>query len=73
MLDVNLFRIREKKQGRGKGKFITNICKKCESEETKEYRKTDRGIAAEVVRRTKYTCKIRNLPFDLDKDWVFQN
>ena len=71
MLDVNLFRIREKKKGRGKGKFISNICRSCEQIMVEDYRRTDRGIAAEIVRRTKSVCKKNNLPFDLDKDWVF--
>ncbi len=72
MLDVKLFRVREKKRGRGKGKYINNICKECEHKSVEDYRRTDRGIAAEIVRRTKYNCKVRSLPFDLDKDWVFE-
>lgn len=71
MLDVNLFRVREKRQGRGKGKFINNVCRRCEQKSVEDYRRTDRGIAAEIVRRTKHTCKKYSLPFDLDKDWVF--
>lgn len=70
MLDVNLFRIREKKSGRGKGKYINNTCRQCEMHEVEEYRKSERGLAAEIVRRTKYNCKKNSLPFDLDKDWV---
>lgn len=72
MLDVTFFRIKEKKTGRGKGKYITNICKQCEQNQVAEYRKTDRGIAAEIVRRTKSVSKIESLLFDLDKDWVFE-
>lgn len=72
MLDIELFRIKEKKQGRGKGKYRNNICSKCEQGRVADYRRTDRGIAAEIVRRTKYTCKVGSLPFDLDKDWVFE-
>lgn len=70
MLHIDLFRIREKKKGRGKGKYINNTCKQCEDRQVTEYRRTDRGIAAEIVRRTKSVCKKESLPHDLDKDWV---
>lgn len=70
MLEVKLFRIREKKQGRGKGKYINNICRKCEHLMVEDYRRTECGVAAEIVRRTKYVCKKEKLPFDLDKEWV---
>lgn len=72
MLDVSLFRVREKKSGRGKGKYINNTCKKCEAFLIDEYRATDKGIAAEIARRTKYVCKADNLPYDLDKDWILE-
>lgn len=70
MLDVNLFRVREKKRGRGKGKYINNICKDCEQGMVEDYRRTDLGMAAEIVRRTKAVCKKDSLPFDLDREWV---
>ena len=70
MLNVSLFRVREKKSGRGKGKYINNTCRDCDNKLVTEYRRTDKGIAAEIVRRTKSTCKKENLPFDLDKEWV---
>ena len=71
MLNVNLFRVREKKKGRGKGKFIGNVCRSCEQKMVEDYRRTDRGIAADIVRRLKSVCKKERLAFDLDKDWVF--
>ncbi len=70
MLDVKLFRVREKKHGRGKGKFINSVCMKCEQDTVADYRRTDRGIAAEIARRAKYKCKQLSLPYDLDKEWV---
>jgi stalled ribosome alternative rescue factor ArfA len=70
MLDVELFRIKEKKKGRGKGKYINNVCKQCEQLQVEEYRLTDIGIASEIVRRHKHVCKKQNLPFDLDREWV---
>lgn len=70
MLDVGLFRVREKKSGRGKGKYINNTCRKCEKDDVDEYRMTDIGIAAEIVRHKKSLCKKQGLPFDLDRNWV---
>ena len=63
------FRIKYDK--RDHTKRIDNICKFCSSQMIKKYRKTMRGKAAEIVRRTKYFCKKNNLPFDLNKEWVF--
>jgi stalled ribosome alternative rescue factor ArfA len=70
MLDAKLFRIKEKKHGRGKGKYITNVCKKCEQILVEEYRTTDIGIAAEIARRHKHVSKKEGLPYDLDKHWI---
>jgi len=70
MIHVSSFRIKEKKHGRGKGKYINNICRVCEQKMVEEYRKTDYGIAAEIARRTKSKCKSLNLPYDLDKEWI---
>jgi len=53
-----------------KGYWENNVCKKCDSQLVKDYRLTDAGIAAEIVRRIKYTSKKRSIPFDLDKEWV---
>lgn len=70
MLDIELFRIKEKKHGRGKGKYRNNVCKKCEQTAVEEYRTTDLGIAAEIARRHKHVCKVDSLPYDLDKYWI---
>jgi hypothetical protein len=72
MLDIELFRVKEKKQGRGKGKYINNVCTKCEQQAVTEYRRTDKGLAAEIARRTKYRCKQLSLPYDLDKKWILE-
>lgn len=72
MLDVENFRIKEKKTGRGKGKYINNICRPCDQLKVEEYRLTDIGIAAEIARKHKYVCKIEKLPYDLDKHWVLE-
>jgi RNase P subunit RPR2 len=48
-----------------------NICKTCDVKSTVEYRASKKGIAAEIVRRKKSLCLKKNLPFDLDVDWVF--
>lgn len=72
MLDTILFRVREKKEGRGKGKYINNTCRQCEQSKVEEYRLTDIGIAAEIMRRHKHVCKKENLPFDLDKQWILE-
>lgn len=53
-----------------KGYWENNICKKCDSKLVKDYRLTDKGIAAEIVRRTKHFSKKESIPFDLDKEWV---
>lgn len=70
MLDIELFRIKEKKHGRGKGKYRNSVCRKCEQLRVEEYRMTDMGIAAEIARRHKHVCKKENLPYDLDKQWI---
>lgn len=70
MIDIEQFRIKEKKHGRSKGKYRNNICITCEGHKVAEYRRTDRGIAAEIARRTKSKCKKLILPYDLDKDWI---
>lgn len=61
------FRIKGNNQ---KGYWENNICKKCDAQLVKDYRLTDKGIAAEIVRRTKYISKKESLNFDLDKEWV---
>lgn len=66
-IDLSEFRIRGNNQ---KGYWENNVCKKCDAKLVKDYRLTDIGIAAEIVRRTKHTSKKESLPFDLDKDWV---
>lgn len=73
MLDLKSnFRLREKKTGRGKGKFYNSVCRKCEQQLVDSYRETDLGIAAEIVRRVKYVAKKKKLPFDLDREWVLE-
>lgn len=72
MLDIKLFRIKEKKIGRGKGKYRNNTCNPCEQSKVEEYRLTDMGIAAEIARRHKHVCKKENLPYDLDKQWILE-
>ncbi len=66
-LELSNFRIRG---NNSKGYWENNICKKCDYLLVKDYRLTDKGIAAEIVRRTKYVSKKENIPFDLDKEWV---
>jgi len=61
------FRIKVNNQ---KGYWENNVCKHCDYNLVKDYRLTDKGIAAEIVRRTKYISKKENIPFDLDRDWV---
>lgn len=65
--DLDKFRIRGNNQ---KGYWENNICQKCDSQLLKDYRLTDKGIAAEIVSRAKYVSKRELLPFDLDKTWV---
>lgn len=72
MLDINLFRMKEKRHGRGKGKYRNSICRKCEQIQVEEYRSTDIGIAAEIARRHKHVCKKEKLPYDLDKHWILE-
>lgn len=67
LLDLSEFRIRGNNQ---KGYWENNICKKCDVQLIKDYRLTDKGIAAEIARRTKHVSKKETLPFDLDKKWV---
>jgi hypothetical protein len=72
MIIIDEFRIKEKKTGRGKGKYRNSICNKCEQNKVAEYRLTDIGIAAEIARRHKHVCKKENLPYDLDKNWILE-
>jgi hypothetical protein len=65
--DLSEFRMKGNNQ---KGHFENNSCKECENSLLKDYRLTDKGIAAEIVRRTKYVSKMETIPFDLDKDWI---
>ena len=67
LFDLSCFRI---KGNNSKGYWEDNICKTCDFKKVKDYRLTDKGIAAEIVRRTKYTSKKEGLSFDLDKEWV---
>lgn len=71
MQDFGVYRIREKKYGRGKGKYYNNTCKSCEHNQIETYRNmTLKGVAAEIVRRKKHECLKHNLPFDLTVEWV---
>lgn len=65
--DLSEFRV---KGNNSKGYWESNTCKKCESDLVRDYRLTDKGIAAEIVRRTKHISKKKSIPFDLDKSWV---
>lgn len=67
LYDLSFFRIKGNNQ---KGYWENNICKICDSKLVKDYRLTDKGIAAEIVRRTKYISKKESIPFDLDKEWI---
>lgn len=65
------YRVREKKNGRGKGKFYNSICRSCETFKVDAYRTmTKNGIAAEILRRKKHECRVHNIPFDLSKEWI---
>jgi hypothetical protein len=66
-LDLKQFRLRGNNQ---KGYWENNVCQKCESKTVKDYRLTDKGIAAEITRRTKHISKKESIPFDLDKEWI---
>jgi hypothetical protein len=66
MVSIELYRFKEKKNG----KFRNNVCKPCDAAYVARYRHSPVGIAAEFVRRSKYFCRINDLPFDLDKKWV---
>jgi hypothetical protein len=67
LLDLSFFRIKGNNQ---KGYWENNTCKDCDSNLVKDYRLTDKGIAADIVRRTKYVSKKKSIPFDLDKEWA---
>lgn len=67
LLDISFFRMRGNNE---KGYYESNTCNKCEAKLVNDYRITDRGIAAEIVRRTKYISKKKSIPFDLDKEWI---
>lgn len=67
LLDLSYFRIKGNNQ---KGYWENNICKKCDNQTVRDYRLTDKGIAAEIIRRTKHVSKKESIPFDLDKDWI---
>lgn len=69
MLNLYEFRLKGNKQ---KGYWENNICRKCDAAKIKDYRLTDKGIAAEIVRRTKYVSKKNNLKFDLTVDWILE-
>lgn len=73
MQELSNYRIKEKKTGRGCGKYYTNICRKCEANLVDTYRTTTtNGIVAEIFRRKKHECKVGNIPFDLTKDWILE-
>jgi hypothetical protein len=66
-LSFSEFRI---KGNNKKGYYENNICKDCDVKQVRDYRLTDKGIAAEIVRRIKYISKKESIPFDLTKEWV---
>lgn len=68
MLKLDNFRL---KGNRTKGFYENNICRQCDAANIRDYRLTDKGIAAEIVRRTKYLSKKNKLNFDLTVDWVY--
>jgi len=68
MLPLNQYRTRRKDNQC----YENNICLSCDNLLVSDYRMTDIGIAAEIVRRTKYAAKKDGLAFDLDKEWIFQ-
>lgn len=70
--ELSIGHFRNRLDKRDNRKRLDNACIQCASDRVEDYRKTDRGIAAEIVRRTKHICKKNGLPFDLDKCWVFQ-
>lgn len=66
------FRMRIKtKNGVRSESFRDNICKNCSTQKSQEYRKTRKGIAAELYRRAKGRAANRNLDFDISKEWIF--
>jgi len=69
MLSLDNFRLKGNHQ---KGFFENNICRTCDASKIKDYRLTDKGIAAEIVRRTKHISKKKKLDFNLDVSWVYQ-
>jgi hypothetical protein len=68
-LNENNFRIRKSNKTENKFHF-DNMCKSCSSIGIENYRKTDAGVSADIVRRAKSVSKIKNLKFDLTKKWV---
>lgn len=68
--ELNLIDFRIKNDKRDNKKRLDNICKPCSAANNSEYWRTDKGISAHIVVRTKYFCKKNKLPFDLDKKWV---
>lgn len=67
LLEISNYRL---KGSNYKGYWENNSCRQCDSKLVKDYRLTDKGIAAEICRRIKNTCKKESIPFDLDKEWI---
>ena len=52
------------------GYTIDPMCKVCSDEELREYRGTTRGRSAEILRRVRNRARIKNLEFNLDRNWI---
>lgn len=53
-----------------KGYFYNYICIECEKIHCVKYKITDRGNASYICSKIKSTSKKKNLPFDLDIEWI---
>lgn len=73
VLNKSKFRVRRKQKGENKIEiFRDSICKKCSAEASAGYRRTPKGMAAEVYRRTKERSRETGKPFNLTKEWIFK-
>ena len=67
MLAIEFFRV---KKNHG-GTYLNNVCRRCEGAGVEQYRtRTPKGLAACIVRRTKYESAKLGRPFDLTVPWV---
>jgi len=69
--DRSQFRMRHKLIENKSENYLGSVCRPCEQSGVDVYRNSWRGIAADMVRRSRYRARKSGMEFDIDKVFVF--